>query len=465
MDSFRQAYKKTAKSFGGFDGAFTSNEFVSAVQDTIDETIRNLKTTTAQYKNCEDGLKGYLFEDWHGGAFNIDVARSGKEGISAIVPKVTSGPYVKIDVIIMKPDGAHLGAQLKCFDNAHSIAKEIIRPDYKGLQLIIPSEHLENVRAILETWLNHPDYTVQAADALQRINDRIQAMGNSSIPITDEMMQQMAEDLRKGTLDPEKYGLSSNTIIKWTDIARESAEAALNAALLTALLKAAPHLWETMSLLVKEGSIDPDALKKAGIAAISGATDGALRGSLAAAITASCKSGLLGQPLKNISPSTIAAGTVVAINAIQNAIDLYHGKMSQAEFAEACIRDSVIVSIGIAGASIGQVFITVPILGALMGNFIGSICGTIIYEGSRQIFFSFFIDSGVSFLTIVKQDYTVPKEVLRQAGFDLIELNELSLKRLELNTLQLNRLDVNTIDITVLKRGLISVNCIGYTKA
>ena len=185
------------------------------------------------------------------------------------------------------------------------------------------------------------------------------------------------------------------------------------------------HIFEKIVNFLQEGEVNPEDLKNVGLSVLTGAGEGYLRGGIAAIITASCKSGLLGDSLKSLIPKqlplVVAGATIIAMNAVHNAIGVYKGKMSEAEFAEACLRDSFVISFGILGASIGQGAIPIPILGALIGNVIGSICATIVYEGMKDIFFSFFIKSGVSFWKIVQQDYTLPEEVLKQTGIDLIK--------------------------------------------
>lgn len=129
-----------------------------------------------------------------------------------------------------------------------------------------------------------------------------------------------------------------------------------------------------------------------------GSSEGAVRGGIAAALTASCKAGILGEAFKNIDPSVIGAATVVALNTMRNSIALYQGNLSPEQFAETCLRDVFVISCGVLGASTFQTIILIPLLGALVGNFIGSTCAVLIFEGSKSIFLSFFIESGISFL-------------------------------------------------------------------
>jgi len=176
----------------------------------------------------------------------------------------------------------------------------------------------------------------------------------------------------------------------------------------------------------------------------------------------SCRSGLLGEALKGVNPNVIGAATVVTMNAIHNSIGLYQGKMTKEQFAEACLRDSFVIGAGTAGAALGQSLIPVPILGALLGNFIGSTCAVIVFEGGKTYLLSFFIESGYSFFTIVKQEYELPRDVLEQCGFDLIKLDTIELDTIELDTIELDTIELDTIGIRPLRRGLIEVNCIGY---
>ncbi|MCF6155504.1 MAG: hypothetical protein E3K36_09670 [Candidatus Brocadia sp.] len=103
-----------------------------------------------------------------------------------------------------------------------------------------------------------------------------------------------------------------------------------------------------------------------------------------------------------------------------------------------------------------------------MGNFIGSTCAVLIFEGSKSIFLSFFIESGLSFFNIVKQDFIIPLEILERCGFDLIQIDKVELDTIKLDTIKPDKSNLSitktdgSIDITLLKRGLINVNTIGY---
>lgn len=186
------------------------------------------------------------------------------------------------------------------------------------------------------------------------------------------------------------------------------------------------------------------------------------RASVAASLTVSAKCGFLGEMCKEVSPEVIGAVTTIALNAVSDSIKVFKGEMSKEEFAERCIRNSVVVAAGVGGAYLGQALIPIPILGAMIGNFVGSMLANIVYDGSKQLFFSFFIQSGFSFFCIVKKDYQIPEEVLKQCGFDLIELNKVKLDLFEIDSFEIDRINVDTLSFRALKRGMISDNTIGY---
>ena len=58
--------------------------------------------------------------------------------------------------------------------------------------------------------------------------------------------------------------------------------------------------------------MDRKSLQKLGFSTLKGSSEGTLRGGISAALTASCKAGLLGGAFKNVDPTVISAATVVA---------------------------------------------------------------------------------------------------------------------------------------------------------
>lgn len=461
MNNFEKAYKKTTESFGGFLGNLETNQYIKNVQHEIDNTVEKMIEIGKTNKDIHY-IKGDIAEPWHAGTTKIYAVTKGVNDIETFVPRNNS----PIDIIAISPT-EFLKAQLKYYRTQEATAKAISNPKYAGLIKIVPSDQLEGIKEVahqlyLKNLSNRPELAKHYLDTYKNATDILKIGEAKSTPLTEKEALRIAKEIQKDKFNPELHGLTSENFIQWSDIVRESGEAALNAALITAILKATPHIKNLIFNFLQEGEVNPEDLKDVGLSVLTGAGEGYLRGGIAAIITASCKSGLVGTSLKSINPMKIAGATVIAINAVHNAIGVYKGKMSEAEFAEACLRDSFVISFAIFGATIGQSAIPIPILGAIIGNVIGSICATIVYEGMKNIFFSFFIKSSVSFWKIVQQDYTLPEEVLKQSGIDLINLDTINLDLINLDTIELDTIELDTFDIVPLKRGLIKINTIGY---
>jgi hypothetical protein len=128
----------------------------------------------------------------------------------------------------------------------------------------------------------------------------------------------------------------------------------------------------------------------------------------------SCRTGLLGSSLRTVSPEFIGVATAVAMNAIHNGIGLASGRITQAEFAEVCLRDVVVAGMGLGGAYLGQSLIPIPVFGALIGNLIGTSIGGFVVAGAERVFLSFFVEKGYTFFGLVKQDYGLQEGTLEQ---------------------------------------------------
>ena len=80
---------------------------------------------------------------------------------------------------------------------------------------------------------------------------------------------------------------------------------------------------------------------------------------------------------------------------------------------------------------------------------------------------SFCVDTGFTCFGLVEQNYELPDEVLHELGVDAIPIPRTQVERIEIQRAQHSTTDISkseyeTIDITVLRRGVIGVNKIGY---
>lgn len=461
MISFEESYKSI---LGILGSNLSTNEVVNYI-DKVQEAINNVKPLMKSYafekKNIEY-IKGDIAEGWHEGTFNVSAISKDKSNTFAISLKDTS----PIDIVAISPHEI-ISAQLKYFRNAEDTAKAISNPKYFSLLKVVPQEQLNGVKSAayklyLKNINSRPNQAQQYFHTYKIAIDHLRLNTLQSLPLSEAEAKQIAKELINDTFSLKKHNLTTESFINWSDIARVSGKAALNSALITASLRAAPYIFIFLKNYIVNNKIDLNEIEKSGTEFFYGIRSGALIGGIASAITASCNSGLLGETLKNINPNIIAGATIVAINSVINSLKLYKGEITQSEYIDNCLRDSIAVCLGIWGASFGQACIPIPILGALIGSLIGSTLGILIYEGSRELLISFAVKYNISFFTIFKQDYTIPLNVISDSGLKMISLDFFKPNYFILNKYNLNTFKPISFDFKALHRGLIKMNVVGY---
>jgi len=461
LSNFEKAYLDVSNSMGSIETARTADRYVSKVNDEINRTVDLMKELGRNNKDINYS-KGDIAEAWHAGTLGTDGASKNIPNQKIIIPRDTSPVDIKVcdSYNVIK-------AQIKYYKTPLDTAKAISNPKYQELYKIVPEDQLEGVKQeayklYLKNINNRPEQAKQYYHTFKNVSERLKLGDASSKPISHSEMLKIANEIKKNKFNPGKHGLNTESFIKWSDVLRESQKAVLNAALISAVLKSYPYLVDFIKEFVNGNDISYEKLKSSSLDVLYNSTSGAIRGGITASIVSSCKSGLLGSELKNISPNIVAGAVVIAMNSIYYSVLVYKGEMTKEELAYFCLRDSFVVSMGISGSAIGQILIPVPILGALIGNLIGTLCGVILFEGSKNVFFSFFNYSGSSFFCIVKQDYKLPAEVLKQCGLDLIVLDEIELDKPEIEIIELDKIELELMDIKYLKRGMLSINTVGY---
>lgn len=103
---------------------------------------------------------------------------------------------------------------------------------------------------------------------------------------------------------------------------------------------------------------------------------------------------------------------------------------------------------------------------------IGSLLGcslAVVYNIGKKKLISFCVDTGFTCFGLVEQNYELPEEVLQEMGVHYIPVPRTEVQRTDVSrtstAVQINTSDYETIDITVLRRGVIGVNRIGYVIA
>ena len=146
------------------------------------------------------------------------------------------------------------------------------------------------------------------------------------------------------------------------------------------------------------------------------------------------------------------------------------GKMTAAEmgmqFVDTLVVSSgYLVSMKIGGMIAQALFPELPGIGYAIGSLLG--CSlAVVYNIGKNKFISFCVDTGFTCFGLVEQNYELPDEVLMKMNVDTARIGRArvgtaSVPRTQ-STVNFKRTPYETIDITVLRRGVIGVNKIGY---
>src|SRR5699024_6352145 len=117
----------------------------------------------------------------------------------------------------------------------------------------------------------------------------------------------------------KSLGISADEVIRFEYLAQQAFKSGLTAATISVVLNVTPEVYRAISYLIQNGELDEKQFQRIGFAALKGSSEGFVRGSISAAITIACKSGMLGEALKGISPSIVGIATVLAMDTMKNA--------------------------------------------------------------------------------------------------------------------------------------------------
>ena len=501
MVGFEEGYTYFEKNASAYVASTMSDSYVASVNDEIEKLVNDLNSFE-DFKTSSNVLKGDVAEFWHTGTYNIDSALKGssnrafvdrshdfastdistnygdKYGLKYYSDGEASAKAQAVSVFQrFKEYQSHGGTdsmddflRSRGYDNAESVLND---PIYSGQIRIIPRDQLEEATQYLERMIKteaarRPEQVYRYRETLNMLKDRLSDdKGAESIPLSTKEAEVLAKLAKQGKINADDLGLTTEELIKYDYIIQQAFKAGLTAATISVVLKVAPEIIKAIDYLIKNGEINAVQFKKIGFAAVSGGAEGFIRGSVSAALTASCKAGLLGETLKSVDPTIVGTVTVLTINVIKNAFQVAVGNKSTSQLTSELVRDMYISTCSLIGGGISQAFIEVPVLGYMIGSFVGSIIGSFTYNVGHKAIVSFCVDSGFTMFGLVEQDYTLPKEVIEQMGIETFDYETLHYDTFEpesfsFDSFETDTFEPDTLDVTFLRRGVIGVSKVGY---
>lgn len=491
MDGLSEGYEFFTRQVGAEAAAIDSGRWVASINQAVDAFISDIARFKGSSKRTHI-LAGDVAEFWVADTFNIDAAVHRSSGPKAEVPRSTG--YGTPDVILgdqqyqlkfYKDAEASLKAQSATFGESARHGSPSARalidsglvgendPVYGHMGRIVPADQVDEARRAAERKVTteaarRPEQVDRYQVTRDRLSGRIgDGAGNSSKDLTRDDASRLAGEAKAGSINLEEWGLETRQLVRLNDIMKQAVRAGLSAAALAAALEAAPAVVTTAQHLVEEGRLNLGDLEAVGTSVASGGADGFLTGSVTAALTSAASSGMLGPSAAALDPTVIGSVAVVTLNAIRNSTLVARGAMSRADLVSSLGRDSLVATLSLVGAGIGQAVIQIPVVGYLIGSLVGSAIGGVSWAAAEHATVALCVESGMTLFGLVDQSYELPKEALEQIGVDVFEYERLVPNRFEPTRFDApsfgpSRFEHGGFEIRPLHRGVFSVGRVGY---
>ena len=510
--SFQEGWNFNARLMGAHVGGARANEYVASV----DVAIHNLQLELeAQGTNNLPvaQLKGILAEYWHANSFNVEAAlrasadraivEGSHEYASADVTTYFGKSYSMKYYATGKESAIHEAKNViqsyyeylsrskkstpMSFDQYISRygytndMNELLVSVYKGQGRIIPCDQLSDAIEFLERKIatesaketpEHIALLNNYKETLQNLTDRISnSEGIESRPLSKEEAEVITELVKEGRFKAEDFGYSLEQMITPEYILSEALKAGYTASVITLVLRIGPEIIKSFEFLLKNGYIDKEQLFKTGAIAVDASVSGFLRGSIAAALTISCKAGKFGNHFTAVTPQTIGALTVIALETLKCSISVATGKMEAREMGSTMAKSILISSAALYGGSLGQMIAPeLPVFAYMLGSLVGSTVASIGVGIGERFLLSYCVDSGFTCFGLVKQDYRLPESVLEEMGISVTKVDRILVDRVHVDRIYPDRIEVDrdsteTIQYVYVRRGIIGINRIGYVES
>ena len=494
MQGVKEGFDEFSNNSGAFMTARQTSEYVEKINSGLNDMFDIINQNFSGSQKSPSFLKGDVAEYWHWLTFNADaIAKESEHRV--FLPRVNG--LGSPDII------SNFGKswQAKYYSNGETTARALsvtpyleskakltieefaakynmtvdetkYSPLYKNqIGLVADDDQLvEEARIYLrKRYLKELSIRPQNAERFNRDISTVVSdnAGVNSKPASNEQMVKLAEDAKKGIANAETMELSPKDFINMKMLLSRSLKAGITAAEISAILQIAPVLIESILKVANEKTIDEDDLKRVGTRTGVSITEGFLTGSVAACLTEASLSGMLGDTLKNASPEMIGAISYLAMCVIKDSILTSCGKMSAIEFGDEVTRSIFSTLAAATLCRITSVLLPGVGLAILLSSFVGSILGSVVHTGVKECLLSLCVDSGFTLFGLVKQDYKLPEDLLKSIGVDVLDYESAKVSSAGTQTLGYEtagaiNADAERVNITVLKRGLIKADLVGY---
>ena len=492
-------------SFGGQMSQIWTGNISEQIEKVTDQIIKKVQSTDLP----PDKLQGFVAEIWHSETFNVDAVKNhssvracapdvntfasadvqiGKKAISLKYYKNAKGSYAAQSetpyerYMTLKAKAERNGKTFESLDEfleKRKIEKENLHKSmYQGKGKLIPADQLTEAKKLLTKKIEIArangklDQVARYEEVRDSLTDVLKdKKGNKSIALSRDDAERLTRAAKANNLDEEllsECGLDINQLVTAKDILDEAFTAGLSAAVISFVIGIAPTIVEGISMLIKEGEIDPELFSKAGYNGLNASAKGFLNGSVSAALVASCQSGKLGPALIDANATVISTAVVLMIGTLENGIKYATGKITKAQMADEIARLHITTAFSVGGGILlSAAFPPLSVAAYMLGSFIGGVIGGFAYNMGKNLFMSFCVESGCTFFGIVDQNYELPQEIIDAIGIDVFDYEKYEYDRFQADTFQFDSFTPDSFEydkfgITIIRRGVIGFGKIGY---
>lgn len=453
-----------------------NSNYISKVEEAIKQLEENINNH--EYRNLGvKQLQGYMLEEWAAGTFNVDAAAVESSDLAEVQHSLE-----KDSVDIALKSGRNISA--KSYATAEQTAREQARlnidtgkASYKGMDRLVPSDKLDAAKAHAhkQALRNAPirkNVSKAYAETERKLTDTVQnAEGVSSKKVSRKDLDKIAEESKEKKFKAENHGVTADSSINTKYLVKQAMKAGYTAAAVTVVLQLAPEIIKAIDYLIKNGELDINQIARMEKKSISASAEGFLRGTVSSALLIMCEKGALGEAFKAINPMVLGTAVAIVMQTVKNSVLVAAGKMSPEQMGAAFV-DTVVVSGGyLLGAHIGGIVgqaitFQIPCVGYLLGSLIGTLCCSVYHVGKKKLI-SFCVDTGFTCFGLVNQNYELPESVMNELGVETIaiprtQIQHINVPRAQIQTVDVNTAQYETVKMTVLRRGVIGVNKVGY---
>lgn len=454
------------------------NKRIIEINEAIDNLTKNINELQNHHLDIEK-LKGFVAEEWHSSTFNIDALEKGSSH-RAWTLKDTSYASVDIETNFGKKYSSKYSNNAYDAENMQAILnKDTKSPKYQGQERLIAEEQLEEAKSIAKTRemkniLTRPELSQSHRETREHLVGKISDdKGVESKSLSIKNSKKIAKEAQNQEFNAEDYGFKKDPLKDQVriDYVNKAMKAGLTAATITAITQLVPELYKSIDFLIKNGEINLNQIKNSGEKIITTSGESFLRGSIAYTVEMAIQQGLFGESIRAIDPTFIGVTVSIIYGTIRDSIFVAAGKITPNEMGVHFV-DSLLISSGYIvgaklGGTIGQALLSnVPFVGYVIGSLLG--CSiSIAYNIGKKHLISFCIDTGFSCFGLVDQNYELPEQVLSELGVQYIPIPKTEIKETKINRIDCSitytQYQLETVNFTVLKRGIIGINKIGYT--